>query len=460
MGKPRRRERESTMTEATHPSQAMDQAQGSSKADQRGHPPGSCATTTIESSPMEANAINQTLDQGSSPTDPAVSRPKNDGPPKDDKITATKKPTKPQTSRSRPKKKAGGGVSRQKASNKKTSQPETGKKRKRLQDIRKEQQQLANKELGKNGEVVVAASDEGMFFEIEKVVGERTWRGKKQYRVRWKGIPPDGDTWEPISNLCDTAYDDAKRFTRERNARLEASERFFADTNIDDVERSSKSPLFDTQGPAADSTQSRDDTSIKQPELGNGDDVNTVNFEEVGRIDVHGQDAKERVTNARVNGIPIILVGRGEFTHFASRWLKPKVGTTPGDDNEHLDLSRKDLKLDIDEMISDIGQEFVTVSKTIPGNSKPVEADVLFSAFLVNCWKNDSLTKRQKYYVNQWQFGKSDIAVTTLCAKGRFTDPISGILGEDLRRHVHKNKENAFQYISMGGEGISTELEW
>lgn len=38
-------------------------------------------------------------------------------------------------------------------------------------------------------------------WEVEKIVGERTRRGRTQYRVRWKGYGVQGDTWEPANEM-------------------------------------------------------------------------------------------------------------------------------------------------------------------------------------------------------------------------------------------------------------------
>ena len=48
-----------------------------------------------------------------------------------------------------------------------------------------------------------------MFWEMESIVGKRTVKGKVQYKVHWKGCTSDEDTWEPVRNLCDSAYKDA-----------------------------------------------------------------------------------------------------------------------------------------------------------------------------------------------------------------------------------------------------------
>ena len=35
------------------------------------------------------------------------------------------------------------------------------------------------------------------FYEVEKILGHRTYRAKKQYLVQWKGYPLHDSTWEP-----------------------------------------------------------------------------------------------------------------------------------------------------------------------------------------------------------------------------------------------------------------------
>jgi len=38
-------------------------------------------------------------------------------------------------------------------------------------------------------------------FEVEKILNERTYRGKTQYLIRWRGYEAEDDTWEPVENL-------------------------------------------------------------------------------------------------------------------------------------------------------------------------------------------------------------------------------------------------------------------
>lgn len=38
-------------------------------------------------------------------------------------------------------------------------------------------------------------------WEVEAIVGHRTWRGKTKYLIHWKGYPNSERTWQPVSNL-------------------------------------------------------------------------------------------------------------------------------------------------------------------------------------------------------------------------------------------------------------------
>lgn len=53
-----------------------------------------------------------------------------------------------------------------------------------------------------------------LYWEIERIVGKRIFKGKVQYKVHWKGCTEEEDTWEPVSNLCDSAYKDALLFDK------------------------------------------------------------------------------------------------------------------------------------------------------------------------------------------------------------------------------------------------------
>ncbi len=52
---------------------------------------------------------------------------------------------------------------------------------------------------GVRAPVFTADGDEE--FEVERLIGHRTSRGRKEYLVEWKGFPSFEATWEPLQNL-------------------------------------------------------------------------------------------------------------------------------------------------------------------------------------------------------------------------------------------------------------------
>jgi len=43
---------------------------------------------------------------------------------------------------------------------------------------------------------------------VDKIVGERTKRGKTLFKIRWKGYGPQHDSWEPAKEFEDAAGKD------------------------------------------------------------------------------------------------------------------------------------------------------------------------------------------------------------------------------------------------------------
>ena len=58
--------------------------------------------------------------------------------------------------------------------------------------------------------VVVETDGDDTFFEVESIVGRKTVKRRVFYKVKWKGC--DEETWEPASNLSDSAYAEAKQY--------------------------------------------------------------------------------------------------------------------------------------------------------------------------------------------------------------------------------------------------------
>uniref|UniRef100_A0A183S7H9 Chromo domain-containing protein n=1 Tax=Schistocephalus solidus TaxID=70667 RepID=A0A183S7H9_SCHSO len=62
-------------------------------------------------------------------------------------------------------------------------------------------------------------------FIVEKIVGRRVKKGRTEYLVRWKGFPPEHDSWEPQHHLHEACNPLIEAFNAQRQAlKLEASE--------------------------------------------------------------------------------------------------------------------------------------------------------------------------------------------------------------------------------------------
>ena len=63
--------------------------------------------------------------------------------------------------------------------------------------------------LGLNNQGTIVAEPthhaEDFFWEVAAVIGRRIRRNRIEYLIRWKGCSEEDNTWEPASNLCDTA---------------------------------------------------------------------------------------------------------------------------------------------------------------------------------------------------------------------------------------------------------------
>jgi hypothetical protein len=332
------------------------------------------------------------------------------------------------------------------------------------------------------------------FFEVEKIVGERKRKGRKEFKVRWKGLPPNDDTWEPTSSLCDTAYNYALRFSREQQAKklksIDEGERalgfghessihdFVGETaNFWNVARSPSSaskvidveyfPIPGTEGlgpnPTTDSPKEETDNQLQQA------DQDQLVFRDVERIDVNDLGAKDRVRELRVNGTPFVLTGHSGWAQFASRWLKRPRGNRPRQDETPLDLSVPQ-QVDVDRMMDDIGDEEVPILKKDYNEYEPLAGKLLAKTFIEHCWPEDGKirghsekaglqTHAHMFYLHQWQFPLSETAKGNLCGRGRSVPLPNEIMGEDLLQfYLEDLKDNPFQYIFMGHEGTMSKL--
>ena len=67
------------------------------------------------------------------------------------------------------------------------------------------------------------------------------------------------------------------------------------------------------------------ETPIVDDTLWKWSDLDQVTFRDVERIDVNNPNASKIVTEARINGTPVVLVGHVGWANFAKRWLTEKT---------------------------------------------------------------------------------------------------------------------------------------
>ena len=254
-------------------------------------------------------------------------------------------------------------------------------------------------------------SEDENYFEVDAYLDRRNSRRGVEYLIKWKGCPESEATWEPQQNLCDSAHKDAKEWWKKeqkRRERIVENERNLGllprgdqgarssgcggqtsvesgavgganETNAVRKETSENVHVFQLQQADQQSPETVPSTAIEDPNW-TWDDASQVNFREVKRISVHEEDVSEQVTDARTNGIPIVLTGHVGWAGFASRWLRKRSGsdTNPSTDDElpdaqqMLDLSDPDWYLDVKAMADDIGSEEVPVVKRDYNEAAPI----------------------------------------------------------------------------------------
>lgn len=373
-----------------------------------------------------------------------------------------------------------------------------------------------------------AATPQDCFWEVEDVIGRRIHCGRVEYLIRWRGCTENDNTWEPHTNLCDTAMELAVEFTKRQKLlekqREEDEKKLFGPPPPEEESNNNNSKYYDKKlvvdDVSMDTVNEKGGGSIQcmnKEEIGSvfedsievvdesdshppvddhiwkWSDADQVSFREVERINVNDPNASTVVTQARIIGTPLVLVGHVGWANFAKRWLvemkvkdtMDSAACTNASDSEKsisndcrfddlLDLS-KGYELDINKMIHDIGEEDVPVIKRNYNEQKPIHGRIAAKTFLMNCWpqsneseiiqhdrsiNNKSQKNTSSLYLHQWQFPLSDTAGRKLC---HHNNPLpKGVMGEDPLRYwldlPQCQKDSPLQYIFMGREDTLSKL--
>lgn len=237
----------------------------------------------------------------------------------------------------------------------------------------------------KSSEVSNVGHVDGDYWEIEAIEDFRRSKGQKkrgpsvyEFKVKWKGY--EERTWEPEENLTEVALIDARRLLN-KQAEIELG------LDNDDVVLNSDGQdnvgwfendavLVEPPTPAKMGSSSETKKLFEDSNWIWSDNGQIV-FRTIERISVHDPDARQKVTESRQNGIPVVLTGHVGWAQFAKPWLIPE-NETPAEmtTNEEAMTATDSIEIKLEkDTLLDSQQEVGTATDSI--EIKPEQDNLL-----------------------------------------------------------------------------------
>jgi Cupin-like domain len=383
-------------------------------------------------------------------------------------------------------------------------------------------------------------SADDLYYHIDCIKDVRVDKnGKEHHLVKWKDCLEE--TWVPDECLCDTARDEADavraailrkkrtllrvpnsrssipRRNHSRRRRNSGTSGGSSSSNIrnprrpklmmsrsSDVCLSSSSSAAIAKSPSNPPSQEQHATTTattnKRTTRSCEESADHVTFQEIERIHVNDPTAAERVTHARMLGVPVCLVGHKGWANFAKRWLKRSTSSSSSsttkstsaqgdmcnkvaghDDDDDADDGPLDLSLpheiNVEAMMADIGHVNVPVIQQAYNEQDPIRKHMKASKFLLEHWDKEQ-PSRKRLYLHQWQFplqsndsssatsaapaaNHNSSTFTKLCGdENHHALERSNILGIDLLKFWLDEpcNDNPFQYLFMGAAKTRSKM--
>jgi len=238
------------------------------------------------------------------------------------------------------------------------------------------------------------AEPESFFWEVESVIGRRIKRGRVEYLIRWKGCSEDDNTWEPTANLCDTAMEEAMRYTKAQKLREKQREedekKLFGNVVTNEKHVTADASLLGcgtndvAKIPAKSGIDAKE--AVVDDHLWKWNDSDHVIFRDVLRIHVNDTNAGQIVKDARINGTPVVLVGHKGWANFAKRWLRKRDENSNADEN--IPVSTADTEDKKAGSMTDVASEHSSMRQSV-SQASDRDCDLQECTMAVNEEKNE-----------------------------------------------------------------------